>query len=281
MKKVINSTVLLAAMACTFFAIPAQAFNPATHIYIADNVFPYCGNKIDLYYGSFGPDLALYVANPEVNWPTAFDDTHYTYMDLRSDAFGSTQKAFAKGWLTHNEAWGADNWAHIEGIAGPGSLGYVIEKVVNLLEDFPSLGGEFAHYAIEVAIDLLLKNNYDPKLGAKLLVANWLRSWQDRYLLTKVLVWQQPAQTDWLTLATAEFTLRSIVHRYAMALALPSPHDQQALAELGAQLALEMFGIIVTPDDVAEILERAIELCEEDYLAVVNFTVYKIKEQLP
>jgi hypothetical protein len=278
MKKVIKSKVLLAAMACTFFAIPAQAFNPATHLYIADNVFPYCGNKIDLYYGSFAPDLALYVANLEVNWSTAFEDTHYTYMDLRSDAFGSTQKAFAKGWLTHNEAWGADHWAHIEYLD---KGGYVIEKAGELLNSFSFLDDDFAHYAIEVAIDLLLKNNHDHKLGAKLLVANWLRSWQDRYLLAKVLVWQQPARTDWLTLVTAEFTLRSIVHRYAMALALPSPNDQQALVELGVQLAKELYDIEVTATEVEEILEAAKDLCEIDYMEVIAFSVAKIKEQLP
>ena len=277
MKKVINSTVLLAAMAFIFFAIPAQAFNPATHLYIADNVFPYCTNKIDLYYASFAPDLALYVANPEVNWPTAFDDTHYTYMDLRSDAFGSTQKAFAKGWLTHNEAWGADHWAHIE---YQGNDGYVIEKAGILLMYYPFLGDDFAHYAIEVAIDLLLKNNHDHKLGAKLLVANWLRSWQDRYLLAKVLVWQQPARTDWLTLATAEFTLRSIVHRYAMALALPSPYDQVALAELGAQLAWEMYEIDVTPGEVGMLLQAALNLCEGDYEDVIFFTIEQIQNEL-
>jgi len=101
-------------IAITLILAPSfvQAFNPAAHIYIADQVFEYCGRKIELYYGSIAPDLAMYVAMPE-KWLTAFDDTHHNYIDLRSYAFGSTQKAFAKGWLTHNEEWGADYYAHI------------------------------------------------------------------------------------------------------------------------------------------------------------------------
>ena len=280
MKNILKLVVFLMVMSLTSVPTPVQAFNPATHLYIADNVFPDCINKIDLYYGSIAPDLALYVANPEVNWPTAFVDTHYTYMDLRSNAYGSRQKAFAKGWLTHNEEWGADHWAHIEGFGVSGSLGYVIEKAGDLLVHFPGLGDDFAHYAIEVAIDLLLKNNHDPKLGAKLLVANWLRSWQDRYLLAKVLVWQRPGRTDWLTLATAEFTFRSIVHRYAMALALPFPKDKEALAGLGAQLAWEMYGIDITPEVVGMLLEAALGLCEYDYECAILFTIEQIQNEL-
>jgi hypothetical protein len=250
-----------------------HAFNSGTHLYIAEQVLQKCTQKIDLYYGSIAPDLSLYVAEPQ-NWPTSFEDTHYKYIDLRPYALGSKQKAFALGWLTHNEEWGADYYAHIKCPIGNGE-GYVIEKA-KILSSQTNLKLEFAHYVIEVTIDLLLKNNDDHKLGEKLLLANLFRSWEDRNLLVKVLVLKEK-NTDWFTLATTELTFRNLVNQYAMALVLPSPYDKEALAELGVQLAWEMYGIKVTKEEVLYILEAAISLCEGDYKEVIEYTIGQIR----
>lgn len=255
----------------------AHAFNSATHIYIAERVFQV--EDIDLYYGSIAPDLAMY-ADPG-KWPTSFEDTHYNFIDLRPYALGSTQKSFALGWLTHNEAWGADYYAHIMNPLNNNTgatQGYVIEKACLLAAQF-NIDPEFAHYAIETAVDLLLRNNDDPQLGEKLLNANLFRSWVDRNLLAKVLVWKEK-KVDWLTLATVELTFRNLVNRYAIALALPNPYNKEALAKLGAQLALEMYGIEVSKEQVLNILETAVTLCEGDYKRVINIAIDEIQKKV-
>lgn len=259
----------------------AHAFNSAAHLYIAQEVYQV--RDIDLHYGSIAPDLALY-ADPG-KWATSFEDTHYNYIDLRFYAWGFTQEAFASGWLTHNEAWGADYYAHRVNPLG-GNIcatdgyyqGYVIEKAC-LLSSETGIHPEFSHYAVETAIDWLLRNNDDQELGRKLLKANLFRSWVDRNLLTRVLV-RKEKRTDWLTLATAEFTFRNLVNRYAIALALPAPYNKNALAKLGAQLALEMYGIEISQDDVLIILEKAIFLCGEDYKEVIDIAIEEIRGQL-
>lgn len=271
MKRLIRFRSFLMVMSLISWPSLVQAFNPATHLYIADKVFQNCRPKIDLYYGSIAPDLALYVREPE-KWPTAFDDTHYNFIDLNSYALCLSGKAFASGWLTHNEEWGADHYAHIEYPLG-GDKGYVIEKA-ELLSSQTGLALEFAHSAIETGIDLLLKND-DPKLGEKLLEANLLRSRQDRQLLVKVLI-RKENRTDRLTLARAELIFRNLVGQYAGALALPSPKDKEALAELGAKLALEMYGIEISPEEVLNLLNTAIGLCEQDYKAVIDYTIEQI-----
>lgn len=271
MKRLIRFSSFLMVVCLIIGPSLVQAFNPATHIYIADKVFRNCRPKIDLYYGSIAPDLALYVPDPE-KWPTAFDDTHYNYINLSSYALRFSQKAFALGWLTHNEEWGADHYAHIEYPLG-GDKGYVIEKA-ELLSSQTGMDPEFAHYAIEAGIDLLLKND-DPKLGEKLLKANLLRSRQDRQLLVEVLV-RKESRTDRLTLAGAELIFRNLVGQYAEALALSSPKDKEALAELGAQLALEMYGIEILPEEVLDLLNIAIGLCEQDYKTVIDYTIEQI-----
>ena len=264
MKKLLKSGIFLMVMTLILGPTFVHSFNSATHIYIADQVFPNCIDKINLYYGSIAPDFALYV--PEGEWLTAFNDTHYNFIDLGSFAWSRTQKAFAKGWLTHNEEWGADYYAHRvnplddnECVSDGYYQGYVIEKACLLSTQLSNgIDAEFAHFVIEVAIDLLLKND-DPKLGEKLLGACLLRSWEDRNLLTNVLVWRGRV-TDWGTLVSAELTFRNLVGRYAMAFALPSPHDKYALANLGVELAEEMYGMTVTEEQLLFILEIALSL---------------------
>jgi hypothetical protein len=280
MKKLLKAGTFLAVMTLTLAPTLAPAFNPATHIYIADQLFPESPHKVDLYYGSTAPDIANFVTNVE-HWPTAFRDTHYRFKDLRGSAIGPTQMAFANGWLTHNEKWGADYYAHTNYPTGEGwsGKGYVDEKIDELTdpEAFPSLPSDFAHYAIEVAIDYLLQNgeNGDPNLAGKLWFANFLRSWQDRNLLARVIVWKH-GRTDWLTLATAELTFRNLVGQYALALA----SGKEALVELAVQLAQETYGMQVEFHDVWLILNAAIGLCEGDYQGVIDSAIEGIKAEL-
>lgn len=274
MKKLLAVVALILSLT-VITGFSSQAFNSATHIYIAEQVFPDCGDKIDLDYGSIAPDLALYVSN-QVKWPDAFNDTHYRYIEL-PNPWGSIQKAFDAGWFTHSEASGADHYAHIEYPLG-GKTGYVIQKADALMNDprLPAIGltPDFAHFAIEVAIDLLLKQN-DIHLGEKLLKANLLRSWQDAYLLTKVLVWKE-RRTDQLTLSLAELTFRSLVGRYATALALPGPMDRKAIVTLGVQLAQEQYGINATAEQLNTVLGIATDLCN-DYYEPIKLAIEKLK----
>jgi hypothetical protein len=144
-------------------------------------------------------DKDLYIPDDPM-WPLgqAFMDTHYYSVDLPYTRWKPAQKAFAKGWKTHNEIWGADFYAH-----GPvyhrnpdGSYtisrynGYVIDRAEELISwgllYGISLDPELGHFAVEVAIDLLLLENNDRYLGQKLLGAALPRSPEDLNLLSGV-----------------------------------------------------------------------------------------------
>jgi hypothetical protein len=58
-------------------------------------------------------DKDLYIPDDPM-WPLgeAFMDTHYYSVDLPYARWKPAPKAFAKGWKTHNEIWGADFYAH-------------------------------------------------------------------------------------------------------------------------------------------------------------------------
>jgi hypothetical protein len=177
--------------------------------------------------------------------------------------------AFANGWLTHNEEdpWGADHYAHID-------PGYIINKA----EGLSGIPSEFAHLAIEVAIDVLLKNE-DPLLGEKLLNALQRHSWKDRTLLTDVFVKNQE-RTDRLTLMIAELNFRQIMVQYARALSKPAPEDNQALAQWGAMLAQKLYGVSISSDFLKGILEDAIDLVKGDYKQTIDAVIEGMKNNL-
>ena len=191
----------------------------------------------------------------------------------------------ARGWLTHGQNSdfpGADYFAHLRYKGS--SPGYVIAKAGELSDDFSGIIDiDFAHYVIEATIDLLLKGE-DQTLPGKLFFANLFRSWEDRSLLMRVYVWRwAQRRTDWLTLASAELTFRQLVNRYAMALMMPAPMDKQALAELGAELASELFGLdgITAEMLLNEILPAAIDLCQTDYQVPILEAISELGARLP
>jgi hypothetical protein len=140
---------------------------------------------------------------------------------------------------------------------------------------FPNLPDEVAHFAVETAVDLLMRNNVDHGLGLKVLRASLFRSWEDRNLLTRVLVLRNH-KTDFLTLATAELTFRTVVDRYAAALALPEPLNIDAVAELGAELSQELFGQAATKEELLGILWAAMDVCSSNYESAVMHTISQI-----
>jgi hypothetical protein len=81
MKKMLKVGILLLVIAAALGPSQVKAFNSATHIYIADHVFPFAFDKIDLYYGSIAPDLSMYLPLHGY-WPDAFLDTHYNEIFL-------------------------------------------------------------------------------------------------------------------------------------------------------------------------------------------------------
>ena len=245
------------------------AFSQATHLYIADHVFEDSESKNDLYYGSIAPDIDFFVKHPE-KWPTAFEDTHYNFVDLRSFAPTPSQRAFADGWFTHNERdpWVADHYAHID-------PAYVITKA----EKLTGIPLDFAHLAIEAAVDVLLKDNEDAQLGKKLLKALRHHSSKDRSLLTYVFVKNQE-RTNRPTLILAETNFREIMVQYAKALSLPDPKNKKAIAKWGSMVARRLYRMKVPSEMLLNVLEDAIDLCKDDYKGAVEAVIEGIKDNI-
>ncbi len=195
--------------------------------------------------------------------------------------------------------WGADYWAHgtcnsapnckncIPGNCQCDDTGYVPTKAQILIDlfsknkdDILRSHPELAHFAIEVAIDLLLVDYKDHYLGEKLLGAALFRSPEDLNLLKKVFVGHSGMGTDLQTLYSAESTFRNLVIHYATALSLPGALRMGVLGQLGVQIAQGM-GVPATDIDSAKVqalLQVAIELCRPDYYDPIQEAIDGIKK---
>lgn len=276
MKKRILSAMFIFTIT-VFLPSLGMAFNSGAHVYITEKVFG--SDDVDLLYGSIAPDLAIYVPYPET-WATAFDDTHYNYIILKPQGWTEQWKRFAIGWMSHNEAWGADWYAHIE---YESDIGYVIKKsygLLQLLGQAPVYPYEnIAHSAIEFAIDILIQDSLYPNLGQKLFNAAKNRSGEDVRRLFNILVAKSKV-TDRETLYQSEMIFRNLILSYSSALMESSSFKLGPLAQLGSDLASALYGVYIEPTEVESILQIAIYLCENDFNNVLENTIEGIKAEL-
>jgi len=285
MKKMLKHMVFFLVVIAILSPVLGQAFNPAAHVYIAGKVarqvFPFTFDKTNLYYGSIAPDISSYVTG---NWLNGFCETHYGFTKLPYAWWNPIQKAFAQGWQIHSEVgpWGADYYAHgkcFYFVPSPCSLGdcryvgYVPEQAAALGEAFLKATGndlliekpDLAHFAIEVAIDILLVDNKDHSLGQKLLSAALFRSPGVVNFLANV----EDMGVTPEALSSAESTFRNLVINYATALTLCDPLRMALLGEIGVQIA-SAYGVDIDSATVQEILRTAVDQCKTTYYEPVD-----------
>ncbi len=204
---VLSLTVALAAN--------SFAWAPGTHAYIANKIKP--GYTTSTVFGATVPDINQLLSTQQDS--LFFFATHYSgYPEMWTVAQTlptATAKPLAFGYLSHNEAWGADYYAHIHSQLYPffknpdsryvGQNGYVWVKATQLCRVMKSqlhaagLESELAtallsdpmncHFIVEYAMDLQLKATRDPLIGQKLLAA---ASTYDKFTLAALLAGAYP-----------------------------------------------------------------------------------------
>jgi hypothetical protein len=224
-------TVLLAVL-----ALPALAWGPGAHAIIALDVAEEKGSVIgysilgaQVVYGAIAPDLAWQADEPlATNLGAAtHDDPGYREPWDLALLWPIPKRSFSYGWMTHNQAWGADYYAHIAdpflgALAGPDS-GYVVQRAA-LLAAQQSISEDVAHDYIEVAIDLLLDQEYpDLSVGDIVSQAAYWRNYKIGVLLT--MCYADVPGADGPTLILLEKAFRRGIAVYGEALAYPTDDD--------------------------------------------------------
>ena len=197
-RKITIKAFLSLELVFVLIVMPPAAFswNQPTHAYIADQVGARAGRgNLNEMWGSVTPDFFNYVFDPALCPGWVSDQTHGTYSDtflkVWRAADTKNEEALAYGFVTHNQAWGADHTAHIACRTCGERDGYIIVKARQLLSaPYPgdpeqTFGDVFentlgmspdesslvAHLLTEEAVDIRLANEVDPFIGRKLATA--------------------------------------------------------------------------------------------------------------
>jgi hypothetical protein len=249
-------------------ALPAGAWGPVAHAVVGMRVAEEMGlpapTKYLLLQGVYGtgaPDFAWAAPASAVDalGAATHDDPGYLDPWLLADPTSAVEQVFAFGWLTHNQAWGADYFAHIgdpfSGVYPAPEPGYVIGRASALAGD-QGISEGVAHIYVEAAIDLLLDQQFPGlHLGALLARAASQRNPAIPSLLADC--YRDVPGVSRFTIRRLEVEYRAAIGVYGGALALSTGEDDAAVA---AGMAV-MYGL--SPAKSAMCLSRAKVLCQD------------------
>lgn len=289
MKKLLILTCII-FIAIALFSSTAFSWGPSTHAYIGNKL----GNKfgylnLQEMYGAMVPDM--FNLTLEENW---IYQTHYEFMKVVDSAKWRSQKAFAFGFASHNDDWGADFTAHsdaqyLEPPTGfPPDLqpGYVIIKAfllnadteVNAILDGLPIESRLmlCHIAVEGAVDLLVREELDKGIGMKMFLSAWLRSPSVPYLLYKAYHMSIPPGI----IITAEKEFRQLIMQYGLMLMQSPVEAQESIASYAADYVYEILGIEVSDENANTILDKAKEICKDDFDDELSTTIEYLEQKL-
>jgi hypothetical protein len=302
-KYIVFSVVVLTLFACTSNAF---SWGAATHAYIDDTIHRKGGvyNLAEIY-GGIAPDMFEYLFDyPEYLGYLSYE-THNNFMVPWEKAGSRRSKAFAYGFVSHNDVWGADYTAHHSGITFGQDEGYVITKageVIEILEAVPEFNTlelpdeiklEIAHEIVENGLDILVKR-LDPAIGQKIATSAARRSPEFPLLLVRAYA---PGFSEYagisyaeaagfITSAEREFRRNMVLYGYVL-----MQDEETAVMLLSEEMAslavsyLSVYGITLPEGvDLVPLIEfavgQAMELCETDYAWEIQATIDHVDGEL-
>jgi hypothetical protein len=313
--KVTKKAFMTVCLICLSLAIvPALAFSwgDATHVYISDRLKAQWGyNNINEMWGSLGPDIFNFVFDPALCPVWLADQTHAdSFMKVWDKADTTSEKALAYGFVSHNEAWGADHTAHVSGRTFGQDYGYINEKAMVLLDTpitpaYPTFGEIFAsigmdpdqqlmvaHVIAEYAIDIMLRNDVDPLIGLKIKVAALARSKKFPALLVDAYAADYASNCPGIDYPTAAYVIvsaeeeyRNGMISYGKYISRSEPVAVQLIAKQIVELAPGFLGgpLPIPEADAIELVKAAIyvsmEICD-DYMTEINATIEYVDSNL-
>jgi hypothetical protein len=260
----VRTAAWLAMVVLVLAAVPAAAWGPGAHVVVALGVAQQNGASVgsdylalQAAYGATAPDIAWRAEEPlqSALGAAMHDDPGYREPWDLASPWSPVQRAFAWGWLTHNQEWGADHYAHIVSPTDGAGPGYIVAQAA-VLAEAQGIPEEVAHDYVEVAVDLLLDQQYPGlRLGGVLKSSAASRDSQVRSLVVKS--YADVPGANWWTIRALEATYRAGLGAYGEGLSWPTGADDGAFA---TAMAL-MYGLDVGKS--VECLAGAKALCQD------------------
>ncbi|MEW5803529.1 MAG: hypothetical protein AB1847_15660 [bacterium] len=281
----------------SFMTDSGFAWGPATHIYITRRLDRRLGAmNFQKIYGGIAPDIFSYIYRvPSRKYLET--QMHTEVMGLLAAADKKELKAFALGFMGHNEVWGADYIARHE----PDYIGRKSDQLIARIQQNPTqfseelrntmdalfeIEGEYMHglccIAVEYSVDLLIKRNEDPEIGARIILATTLRDPNIPSLLTSV---YGRNQEEIQTILSSEMEFRKAMLAYGNNLLLDERSAVKAVAGMIAEIAPDAICIDLPNQDKLtsmgiELLNAALVICRSDYSQYVSIAIETVKRKI-
>ncbi len=284
----------------------ALSWGNATHMYFAKQLSTKPGPaNFNEMYGAVLPDAFNFMF--DANGQYLYEQTHTNFQPIYTLAWNHHLKQVAFGDVSHNQLFGGDWTAHIDGFTTSG--GYAVEKglalapslvptLTRILTDAgldpltadaiangiaPALG----HDLSETAVDLLVKRNLDRVIGFQMYLAAQTRHKDVPSLLSAAYAegladFAGISKNDAsMMIIGSEKEFRKYIMQYGQAFALP---ESQTIGLLAAQTApiAKMYieaatgntvTVTVTPEQVAYFISAAINIVKPDYAEELSKTL--------
>jgi len=267
------------------FSMTAAAWDVLGHAYIMEQIKggPQNANGNEIY-GITSPDFVNYlIGSPYYDW--LYDQTHRNFMRVwrmaGSGNKASAEQSLAMGFVAHNGVWGADHVAHSSSLVGDPSKGYVIDRAIMLEAALGQMGqwtamgiGEEAYYPlrlelchniIEYVIDIQVWL-MDPAIADRVIAAAAGRDGSMPHLMKTayaglLVAYSQktdgplthPAALAMLQSYEAAFQQRVVLYGSLFKATTLDGVIENLSGYLSA-LANQVFGLLIPPDQVGQIL---------------------------
>ncbi len=272
-------------------ASTAYPWGFAAHAYLAHWLNKQEGDRdLNEIYGAMAPDMFNFRFDlPVYGDGEIYQQLHYLWQNVWDRKKTGMEKGLGYGFISHNDAWGADFTAHHAGITHGTEEGYVIAKAEELLAADPTLllltdeqtALELCHTFVEYGLEILT-TRIDPTIGQQITAAAVYRSPRFSSMLVEAyaesfapLFGNDPAVAQQVIVA-GEAEFRGQMMLYGQLLML----DEETLTLVFAQHLAEFadeYGVEVPPwidpvEVIQSYLQTAVQICEDGYAAELHAT---------
>jgi hypothetical protein len=298
-------SVTLAMVLC---AASAMGWGSATHAYINERV-NHKGPLLTLnqVYGGMATDVFNFMNDPlhPEYQPWLSTSVHCPECgNMWRVAFLPTAKALAYGFISHNQKWGADFYAHDYSCPNndPPENGYIQDKAESLynnasfqaaLVDYPVLlepnnkefTMELLRDVIEYAVDILIIRQ-DGAIGAKVTSAALLRNPEFPAMLNATYAGGFARQFGLnffeatKIIRATELQFRQTMVVYGQILALREVAAIPLISEQLAVLASQLFRINLDSKVIESVIGLSMVECAYDYMDAINKTINDVRVEM-
>ncbi len=263
-----RSKIAVCTIMSLLFVEPVFAWGPITHVHLAEKI---TGDQEPvLLYGALLPDFSCAVYGNAAAQGCLKRLSHYEF-DLLENGKLKT------GFITHNNAWGADYDAHLCFRRDPEPI-YSVRKINKLADEF-GLSMSAGENIFEAAIDCLVRLEGGVRIG------ELLKKCADGPVCDDKLIdaFAGPlAERTSMTLEQAASQIRrstrgfrALVQQYAQEL---SKDDDDAVRELYVRITATRLGCDMAT--AARYLNRAVEMCREDYRDELQRVCERVRKEM-